>query len=89
MFYAKHRKTHKERAVKIVSVEQNDYGNLTEDKLRCVAANEERILRKMSHPNISHLYEVYEDNESFALVTDFFEGGDILSEILKKEQKHF
>ena len=41
-------------------------------------------LFKMSHPNILQLYEVYEDDKFYHMVTEFCEGGEITTLFGKK-----
>jgi calcium-dependent protein kinase len=31
----------------------------------------------LDHPNILKLYEFYEDNNEYCIITDFWEGGDL------------
>ena len=45
--------------------------------------NECNILRKLDHPNIVNITEIWEWNKLFFIVTDFYEGGE-LSDILKQ-----
>jgi len=40
-----------------------------EDKKRLF--NEMKILRKLDHPNIIKLYELFQDNENFYLITEY------------------
>tara|TARA_B110000503_G_C6942475_1_gene327536 strand:- start:412 stop:711 length:300 start_codon:yes stop_codon:yes gene_type:complete len=44
--------------------------------------NECNILRKLDHPNIVNIIEIWEWNKLFFIVTDYYAGGE-LSEILK------
>ena len=39
--------------------------------------NEVDILKKLDHPNITNLYEFYDDEYYFALVTDLHSGGSV------------
>lgn len=39
--------------------------------------NEIKILQQLDHPNILKLYEFYEDNNEYCLITDYWEGGDL------------
>ncbi|KAF0688083.1 Aste57867_20244 [Aphanomyces stellatus] len=42
------------------------------------------ILKKMSHPNIMTLYEVYTEAQYYYLVTEFMEGGELFDRIVEK-----
>lgn len=46
--------------------------------------NEISIMRKLKHPNLLHLYEVYESSEYIYLVLESLEGGELMSHILEK-----
>lgn len=43
--------------------------------------NEINILRRLDHPNIIHLYEVYEGKYNIYLVMEHLKGGEIFNEI--------
>ena len=43
--------------------------------------DEMAILRQLDHPNILKLYEVFEDNRKFFLVTEYCKGGELFDEI--------
>lgn len=40
--------------------------------------NEFEILKRLDHPNIIKLYDIYEDNDYLYVVTELCEGGDLL-----------
>ena len=42
------------------------------------------ILKRLDHPNILKLYEVFEDTKRYYLVTELCKGGELFDEILKK-----
>ena len=42
-----------------------------------------QLLKNIDHPNIIRIYEIFKDTKYFYLVTEFCEGGDILSVIQK------
>jgi calcium-dependent protein kinase len=42
------------------------------------------ILGKLDHPNILKLYEVYDDEKRYYIVTELCKGGELFDEILKK-----
>lgn len=45
------------------------------------------ILKKMSHPNIVQVFDLYETDEAFFIVTELLEGGELFDFILKNH--HF
>ncbi len=46
-------------------------------------AYEIAILKKLDHPNILKLYEVFEDQQKYQLVTEYCYGGELFDEIIK------
>ncbi len=46
-------------------------------------AYEMAILKKLDHPNILKLYEVFEDKQKYQLVTEYCFGGELFDEIIK------
>lgn len=42
------------------------------------------ILRQLDHPNILRLYEVFEDEKRYYLVTELCTGGELFEEISKR-----
>lgn len=46
--------------------------------------NEISIMRKLKHPNLIHLYEIYESPDYIYLILESLEGGELLSRILEK-----
>ena len=40
------------------------------------------ILKKLDHPNIIKLYEIFEDNNRYYLVTELCKGGELFDEII-------
>ena len=43
------------------------------------------ILKKIDHPNILKLYEIFEDSKNYYLVTEYCKGGELFDEIIKKK----
>jgi calcium-dependent protein kinase len=41
------------------------------------------ILSKLDHPNILKLYEIFEDDKRYYLVTELCKGGELFDEIIK------
>ena len=46
--------------------------------------SEMAVLRKLDHPNILKLYEVFEDQKKYFLVTEYCKGGELFDEIINK-----
>ena len=49
-------------------------------------ANEVRIGKKIKHPNILGIKEIYEDMKSISIVMDYCEGGDLFDFIIKSPE---
>lgn len=45
---------------------------------------EMNLLRKLDHPNILKLFEVFEDQKKYFLVTEYCKGGELFEEIVSK-----
>ena len=43
------------------------------------------MLKTLDHPNVLKYYECYSDENNYYLVTEFCEGGDLLSYIVKQQ----
>lgn len=41
------------------------------------------ILKKLDHPNIIKLYEVYQDEKRYYIVTELCKGGELFDEIIR------
>jgi calcium-dependent protein kinase len=48
--------------------------------------NELKILLKMDHPNILKIYEVYEDEIYFHMVTAMYKGGELFDIVGQRDQ---
>ena len=46
--------------------------------------SEMNLLRKLDHPNILKLFEVFEDQKKYFLVTEYCKGGELFEEIVSK-----
>lgn len=82
-YTAQHRYTKVERACKILPNSPTD-----------LAANEEakaefQMMAKLDHPNIAKVYELYQDNESFYIITDLYKGGDLFDLVEKGRLAEF
>lgn len=74
---AVHKASGQKRAIK--SIEKL---KVTGDDGRNQFLNEINILKKMDHPNIVKLYEFYEDETYFHLVTEYIAGGELFDYII-------
>ena len=61
----RHKRLCEYRAMKIVS-KQNES-----------ATNEIEILRRISHPNIMNIYEIFEEKTKYYIITEMLEGGEL------------
>jgi len=43
------------------------------------------VLRKLDHPHILRLYELFEDDKNFYLITELCTGGDLFDKIIEKD----
>jgi calcium-dependent protein kinase len=69
-------KTKQNRAVKILRKDRMD--DFETKRL----TNEIQLLRQVTHPNILKMYEFYEDEKRYYLVTELCSGGELYDEIL-------
>ena len=53
------------------------------DKLRFFYEME--IMKKLDHPNILRIYEIYQDAKRFFLITELCTGGELFDEIVKQK----
>jgi calcium-dependent protein kinase len=78
---AVHKDSSQKRAVKTIDKE-----SITKDmKERTKFFNEVDILRRADHPNIIRLYEFYEDEKHYHLVTEYVGGGELFDFIIKSK----
>jgi calcium-dependent protein kinase len=75
----KNNKTNALRAVKILKKEK-----LGEFELYRFT-HEIEMLKRLDHPNIIKLYEIYEDEKRYYLVTELCTGGELFDELTKRE----
>ena len=71
--------TGSKRAMKIINKSENCS---TEDDQEIM--NEINILRTLDHPNILKIFEFYSSKESYSLVTELCQGGELLQEIIDR-----
>ncbi len=75
-----HRETKALRALKVVNK-----SSLNEERQKKLI-NEISILKRLDHPNILKLYEFFQSNRRFFLVTELCNGGELFDKI---EDEHF
>ena len=61
----RHKKLGEERAMKIVSKQSES------------SQNEIEILRRVSHPNIVNIFEIFEDSKKYYIITEILDGGEL------------
>ena len=66
------------RAVKIIKKVVGEYDLDLQDFIQ-----ETSMLRSIPHPNVIQIYEMFEDDAQFYIVTELCEGGDLFSRIEK------
>ena len=72
-----HRTTGEIRAVKTIHKK-----NLRSDEERETFFNEVSVLRAIDHPNVLKLYEFYQDEKNYYLITEFCSGGELFDRII-------
>ena len=80
-----HRATGKRFALKTIELSK------IKPKLIPLMKAEIAVLRRMDHPNVIRLYEVFEDKaaKQLSLILELCDGGDLHDRLKKQPQKHF
>ena len=73
-----HRESGAQRAVKVLRKSHMD-----EDEKR-MFFNEINVLKDLDHPNILKMYEFFEDEKRYYIVTDICKGGELFDEIVAR-----
>lgn len=73
-----HRESSAQRAVKVLRKSHMD------DDEKRMLFNEINILKEIDHPNIIKMYEFFEDEKRYYLVTEICKGGELFDEILQR-----
>lgn len=71
-----HRESNAQRAVKVLRKSHMD------DDEKRMLFNEINILKEIDHPNIVKMYEFFEDEKRYYLVTEICKGGELFDEVL-------
>ena len=66
-----HIETGEKRAVKVINK-----SNMDEEEINTLM-NEINVLRNLDHPNIVKIYEYFEDDKRFFIVTEICSGGEL------------
>lgn len=70
-----HTETSQQRAIKVIKKDR-----ITKDvKERARFFNEIEAMKRIDHPNIAKVYEFYEEDLHYHIVTEYVSGGDLLS----------
>ena len=73
-----HRQSKEKRAVKLLKKEAMDKA------AQEAMLNEIQTLRNLDHPNIVKIYEYFEDDKRFYIVTVHIQGGELFDEIIAR-----
>lgn len=73
------RETGELRAVKIIKKKALEKSE--RERLK----NEAEVLKRMDHPNIIKLYEIFEDKKYYYIITEFLTGGELFEKITDEE----
>ena len=73
-----HKSTNEMRAVKMIKKES------TSRVEKAMLFTEIENLKKLEHPNILQVYESYEDDVNYYIVTELCEGGELFDEIERR-----
>ena len=79
VYCVENRITGSKRAMKVIS--KGDNCNEEDDK---EIKNEIDILRTLDHPNILKIFEFYSSKESYSIVTELCQGGELFQEIIDR-----
>ena len=79
VYCVENRITGSKRAMKVIS--KNENCSEEDDK---EILNEINILRTLDHPNILKIFEFYSSKESYSIVTELCQGGELFQEIIDR-----
>ena len=72
------------RAMKIIKKKKNYYNSSDEDNDLDIL-NEINILKQIDHPNVVKIFEFYNSEDAFYLITEYCEGGELFKLISQKK----
>jgi serine/threonine protein kinase len=78
-----HQKTKKRYAIKKIKK-----SNYKDEKLHKLFRTEESIMKKITHPNILHCYELLESKTSYYMILDYCKDGDLEQYLQNTDQKY-
>jgi len=70
----------------LVAIKSINKEFLEEERSRRRVTREVAILKKLQHPNIINLYETFETEKHFLLVTELCPGGDLLNYVRRRRK---
>lgn len=79
VYKCKHKKTGVIRAIKRIKKDHKNAKSL--DSL----LKDVEVLKTLDHPNIIKVYEFYQDEQAFYIVTDLCSGGELFEQIIKEK----
>lgn len=82
VYKAVHKITNDLRAIKMISKPQSKNSSV-DKKLNQEVINEIEVLKKIDHQNIMKIFEIYDSEKEYYLVTEFCEGGELFDIIQK------
>ena len=88
VYKALHKPTQMIRALKQIKLPDSLLSK--EERCRCekviqMAENEWNLLKKLDHPGIVRLIDIYKDTQNFYLVTEFCQGCELFDEVCKRD----
>ena len=78
--FGTHNKSGQKRAIKFI----NNTSDVNKEEL----IKEIEILKQIDHPNVMRVYEYYQDDEFFYIVSEICTGGEVFDKILEKIEKN-
>ena len=83
-YTAHHTQTQTERACKVLPKHADGAVDATKEALA-----EFDMMAPLDHPNIAKVYELYEDDDSFYIITDLYKGGDLFDIVEQGQLNEF
>ena len=84
VYLVKHKITGIIRAMKVID-KNNEEEEISEEEI----LNEINVLKKIDHPNIMKIFEIYKKKSTYYLITEFCEGGDLYNFISENKLTEF